>query len=549
MAQRTGAQAVIDSLLAQGVDTIFGIISTHMMEIYDALYDHQDVIRFISTRHEHGAALMADGYARSTGKPGVCFTSTGPGAANSMGGLGEAYFASSPVLSITSTAEEHLYGRGLGETHAIKDQLGMFSTVTQWSHHVTQPDEIPDRIYEAFERFQTRRPRPVAIEIPVDIQSDSADMEVPQVRNFAPPSPDLQEVERAAQLLMSGKRVAVWAGNGVHRSGATQELLRLAEALGVPVLTTGPGKGAVPDDHPLALGPFGGFPGWTPKPDEDPLLDFVNSLDTILVIGSSLPHIHTKAWGLKLPANLIHVDIDAESIGKLYETSTAVVGDAKAVLGHLIPAIQGRPSQLEPGFDREVRKLKKDISAYWWREMPNQMRCMEAIRSVAARDAIFMGDVNMATHHGSLYCLPVYEPRTHIVSAWGGLGFALPAAAGAKAGLPNRQVICMTGDGGLQFNIQELGTCVQYGLNPVVLVFNDNAWGVLRDHQREAYHGRFIGSDLRNPDFVKLAGSYGANAARVTSIKEIGPALEDALTSDVLTLIDVATPNGFENFS
>ena len=553
MAQLKGGQAVVESLRAQGVDTIFGIISIHIMDVYDALFDHQDAIRFIGTRHEHAAALMADGYARVTGKPGVCLTSTGPGAANSMGGMGEAHFSSSPVLNITSTAEEELYGRGLGATHEIKDQRGMFATVTQWACHVSHPDEIPDRIYEAFERFQTRRPRPIAIEIPVDVQAQVAEMEIPQVRRFPPPDGDPALVERAAQLLLSGKRVAVWAGSGVNHSGATPELIRLAEALGVPVFTTSAGKSAMPDDHPLALGVFGGYPGWNPSPIEDPLKTFMNSLDVLLVVGSSLPYSRTKdpvrARGVQLPPNVIHVDIDPESIGKVHETAMGVVGDAKTVLSQLIAAVQGKSSQLAAGFDREVKELKEKASNYWWQVMPNQMKTMEAIRGVAARDAIFMADVNVAVHRGATWCLPTYEANTYFIPHWSGLGFAFPAAGGAKAGLPDRQIICLTGDGGFQFNMQELGTCVQYGLNPVVMVFNDNAWGVLKERQRDFLGGRFIGTDLRNPDFVKLAESYGANGVQVRSVRELAPALESALKSDVLTLIDVQTPNGFENFT
>ena len=548
MAQLKGGQAVVESLRAQGVDTIFGIISTHMMEVYDALYDHTDAIRFISTRHEHAAALMADGYARVTGKPGVCFTSTGPGAANSMGGMGEAYFASSPVLNISSTAEEHLYARGMGAIHEIKDQLAMFATVTQWSRHAGHAEEIPDRIFEAFQRFQTRRPRPIEIEIAVDAQHQVAEMEIPRIRQFSPPEGDAASLERAAQLLLSGKRIAVLVGSGVHRSGATEELSRLVDTLGIPVFTTPEAKGAIPDDNPLCLGVHGGIPS-SAGAVEDPLQGFLDSLDTILVVGSSLSISKTKARGLRLPLNLIHVDIDAESIGKVYDTAVGVVGDAKEVLRQLNSAVQGKSPELVARFDQESRVLKKRILDYRWQVMPNQMKTMEAIRSVMARDAIFAGDVNVATHRGASYCLDIYEPRTYMTSHWGGLGFAFPAALGAKAALPDRQVVCVTGDGGFQFNIQELGTCVQYGLNPVVMVFNDNAWGVLKSVQRTRYEGRFIASDLHNPDFAKLAEAYGANGVRVTSVKELVPALDSALKSDTVTIIDVLTPNGFSDFT
>ena len=376
-------------------------------------------------------------------------------------------------------------------------------------------------------------------------------MEIPQSSDFRPPGADPDAIERAARLLLSGKRVAIWAGTGVHRSGATPKLVKLAETLGIPVLASADGKGAIPDDHPLFLGVLTGFPGSTIGADsaDDPLRIFVESLDTLLVVGSSLQHTRTKALGLQLPKNLIHVDIDPDAIGRLYDTAAGVVGDAGVVVEQLVSVVQGKSSELDTGFDEETRQVKKKISAYWWDTMPNQMRTMKVIREATARDAIFFGDVNVSTHSGAVYCLPIFEPRTFMTSAWGGLGFAFPGSVGAKAGLPDRQVVCITGDGGFQFNIQELGTCVQYGLNPVVMVFNDNAWGVLKGQQKSRYNGRFIASDLHNPDFVKLAESYGANAARVTSVEEIAPALESALKSDVVTLIEVLTPDGFDNFT
>ena len=360
MAQLTGTQAVIESLRAQGVDTVFGIISTHMMDIYDALYDHRDAIRFISARHEHAVALMADGYSRVAGKPGVCLTSTGPGAANSAGGLGEAYLASSAVLNITSQAEEALYQRGLGATHETKDQLTMLSTVTQWAAHVSQPEEVPDRIYEAFQAFQVRRPRPIAIEVPVDVQGQRADMEIPRAMQAAAPPPDPAAVDQAARMLLGGRRVGVLAGGGVHRSGASGELVELAEALGLPVFTTPGGKAAIPEDHPMALGLYGGLPGGAPT--DDPLKAFIDGLDTVLVVGSSLGHSKTRTRGLNLPPNLVHIDIDPESIGKNYHTALAVVGDARSVLRQVADSVKGKPAQQDPRLAQEVRDLKEPAS-------------------------------------------------------------------------------------------------------------------------------------------------------------------------------------------
>ncbi len=541
-------QATVQSLRAHGVDTIFGIISSHTMEIFDALYDYRDTIRFISSRHEHAAAMMADSYARVTGKPGVCLTSTGPGAANSMGGMGEAYFASSPILNITSTAEEPLYERGLGTIHETKDQLSMFHSVTQSSCHISQPGEVPARIQEAFQKFQTRRPQPIAIEIPVDIQGQAAEMELPVTSREVPPGADPDLVNQAASLLLAGKRVGVFAGTGVHRSGATRELTRLVETLGLPVFTTPNGKGSVAEDNPLCLGMYGGEYHFPPGELPDPRRGFMNSLDTLLVVGTSLSHFRAKSQGLEQPPYLIHLDIDPESLDRWYNTSVALLGDAATVLAQLNSAIGGRSAQLESGFAGEVRQARGHIAAYKRTTMPNETKVMQAIRRVAARDAIFVGDVSVCVHRGSNYCLESYGQRTYMTPAWGGLGFALPAAAGAKAGRPDQQVICLTGDGGFQFNLQELGTCVEYRLNPVVIVFNDNAWGLLRYFQKTRNNGRYIASDLRGPNFAKLAESYGANGVQVSSLTELVAALKSALQSDTLTVIDVQTPDGFAAF-
>ena len=549
MTKMSAARALVESLRAQGVDTIFGIISSHTMEIFDALYDHRDAIRFISARHEHAAAMMADGYARASGKPGICVTSTGPGAANAMGGLGEAYFASSPVLTITSTPEEALYERGLGTMHEIKDQLGMLSTVTQHSVHVSNAEDTPEQVRAAFERFQRRRPRPIAIEIPVDVQEHVAEVEIPPKVRVPAAAADEDAVGAAAEILAAGGRVGVLAGTGVHRSGAAPELTRLVERLGAPVFTTANGKGAIPEDHSLSLGMYGGEYNFPPGGLEDPRQVFADSLETLLVVGSSLSYFRAKSQGLPQPPHLIHLDIDPASMDKWYTADVALAGDAKTVLAQLNAALSGRNLQSDAAFEREAGEARRRIIDYKRRTMPNETEIMTAIRAAAARDAIFVGDVGVCNHRGANYCLDIYTQRSYIAPAWGGLGFGLPAAAGAQAAAPDRQVICITGDGGVQFNIQELGTCVQYGLKPVILVFNDNAWGLLRQYQENRYDGRYIASDLQSPDFTRLAAAYGARGVQAASLAEMVMALEEALTAETVTVIDVETPRGFANFS
>ncbi|MCY4089327.1 MAG: thiamine pyrophosphate-binding protein [Caldilineaceae bacterium] len=549
MTKMSAARALVESLRAQGVDTIFGIISSHTMEIFDALYDHRDAIRFVSARHEHAAAMMADGYARASGNPGICLTSTGPGAANAMGGLGEAYFASSPVLTITSTPAEALYERGLGMMHETKDQLGMLSTVTQHSVHVHRPEDAPKQVRAAFERFQRRRPRPIAIEIPADVQEHVAEVEIPPQVRIRAAAADEDAVGAAADILAAGGRVGVLAGTGVHRSGAAPELTRLVERLGAPVFTTANGKGAIPEDHPLSLGMYGGEYNFPPGGLEDPRQVFADSLETLLVVGSSLSYFRAKSQGLPQPPHLIHLDVDPASLDKWYTADVALVGDAKTVLEQLNAALSSRNLQSDPAFEREVGETRRRIIDYKRRTMPNETEIMKAIRAAAARDAIFVGDVGVCNHRGANYCLDIYAQRSYIAPAWGGLGFGLPAAAGAQAAAPDRQVICITGDGGVQFNIQELGTCVQYGLKPVILVFNDNAWGLLRQYQENRYDGRYIASDLQSPDFTRLAAAYGARGVQAASLAEMVKALEEALTAETVTVIEVETPRGFANFS
>ena len=549
MAKMSVARALVESLRAQGVDTVFGIISSHTMEIFDALYDHRDAIRIISARHEHAAAMMADGYARASGKPGICLTSTGPGAANAMGGLGEAYFASSPVLTITSTPEEAMYERGLGTMHETKDQLGMLSTVTQHSVHISRAEDAPEQVRAAFERFERRRPRPIAIEIPADVQEHVADVEIPPPVPIPTGAADKDAVDAAADILAAGGRAGVLAGTGIHRSGAAHELTRLVERTGAPVFTTANGKGAIPEDHLLSLGMYGGEYNFPPGGLEDPRQVFADSLDTLLVVGSSLSYFRAKSQGLRQPPQLIHLDIDQDSIGKWYSADVRLAADARTALGQLNDALADRPCRREEAFTREVSEVRRKIREYKRRTMPNETKIMQAVRASTARDAIFVGDVGVCNHRGANYCLDIYAQRSYIAPAWGGLGFGLPAAAGAQAAAPQRQVVCITGDGGVQFNIQELGTCVQYGLKPVILIFNDNAWGLLRQYQEKRYSGRYIASDLRSPDFAKLAAAYGARGVQAASLAEMVEALEEALDTETVTVIDVKTPHGFANFS
>ena len=541
MPNLTGGQAFTESLKAQGVDTVFGIISIHNLDLFDALLESQDSLRFIGGRLELACGFMADGYARTTGKPGVLITSTGPGAADSVGAVGEAYFSGSPVLEITTNVEQEFLGQGRLSTHETKDQLKMFEAVTDWNAMINQVESIPDHLVEAFQRFQTRRPRPIELEIPTDLLAGRADVEVLGPREPEVPQGDPNKVEQALQLLLKAKRPAIMVGEEVQMLGGTQEIVRLAEALGAPVVTSDGAKGAFPEDHPLSLGQALGRRIW----GENPVQDWLGSCDLVLVLGAILPQRSTLGVQLRLPETLVHVLLDGEAIGKNYPAAVPIVANSQAVVQQWLYAIGDTDVSKGDSFRSEVGSMREEIYQTLQKTWGNELRTMEAIRSVTPRDTIFSLDPTVPTSRASR-CLPIYQPRTFMhPHGWAGLGFAFPAGMGAKVGKPESPVVCVTGDGGFQYNMQELGTAAQYDINPVVLMFNDSAWGVLKKYQQERFGNREFATDLVNPDFVKLFESYGFGGTKVSTVDEMTKALDGAIASGKTHLVEVAIPDGF----
>ena len=544
MPKLTGGQTVIESLKVQGVDTVFGIISIHNLDLFDSLFGSQDSIQFIGGRLELGCGFMADGYTRATGKPGILFTSTGPGAADSMGAIGEAYFSGSPILEITTNVEQEFLGSGKLATHETKDQLGMFKAVTDWNASIPEVESIPDNITEAFDRFQTRRPRPIELEIPTNLLSTEADVEMLTARQPDIPQGDPNQVEKALQMLLKAKRPAILVGEEVQQLGGTQQIIELAEKLGAAVVTSDGAKGAFPEDHPQSLGQIMGKRIW----GENPVHEWLSTCDVVLVRGSILPLRSTSGVGLKLPDTVIHVLLDGEAIGKNYATGIPIVADSRAVTRQLLDGMAGLDVYKGDRFKEEIQSVKEQIYENLKDKWGNELRTFEAIRAATPMDTIFSLDATVATSR-AIRCLPINQPRTFMYPhGWVGLGFAFPAALGAKIGKPKCPVVCITGDGGFQYNFQELATAAQYGINPIVLMFNDNAWGVLKGMQQQNHRGRLIGTDLVNPDFVKLFESYGVEGTKVTSVDQLSKALEDAVASDRIQLIEVQTPDGFGAF-
>ena len=541
MPNLTGGQAVTESLKAQGVDTVFGIISIHNLDLFDALFDQQDSLRFIGGRLELGCGFMADGYARATGKPGVLITSTGPGAADSVGAMGEAYFSGSPLLQVTTNVESDFIGQGRNTTHETKNQLGMFEAVTDWNAMVGEIEAIPDNLLEAFQRFQNRRPRPVELELPTDLLGNRADVEIIGPRDAGIPQGDPARVEQALQILLKAKRPAIIVGEEVQMLGGADEIVRLAEALGAPVVTSDGAKGAFPEDHPLSLGQMLGRRIW----GENPVQDWLGTCDAVVILGSIMPYRSTTGVQLKLPETVVHVLLDGDSIGKNYDATVPIVANSQAVARQWLDAIGDSDVSKGQSYADEVASVKKDIHRTLQETWGNELRVFETVREVAPRETVFSLDPTVPASRAAR-CLPIYGPRKYMhPHGWAGLGFAFPAGLGAKVGQPDSPVICITGDGGFQYNFQELATAAQYDIHPVILMFNDSAWGVLKKYQQDRYGDRLFATDLVNPDFAKLFDSYGFGATRVSTVAELGPALDGAISSGKTHLVEVAIPDGF----
>jgi len=538
----TGGQAIIESLKAQGVDTVFGIISVHNLDLFDSLLESHDSLNFVGGRLELGCGFMADGYARSTGKPGVLITSTGPGAADSMGAIGEAYFSGSPILEITTNVEREFVGSGKLATHETKNQLGMFEAVTDWNASIPQVESIPDNITEAFERFQTRRPRPVELEIPTDLLGTEADVEMLTARQPDIPKGDANQVEKALQMLFKAKRPAILVGEEVQQLGGTAQIVELAEKLGAAVVTADGAKGAFPEDHPQSLGQIMGKRIW----GENPVQDWLGTCDLVVVLGSIMPQRSTTGIGLQMPKDIVHVLLDGEAIGKNYPATVPIVANSQAVVQQWLGAIGTQDVHKGKSFEDDISSIKTKIRSKLEETWSNELNVFETVRSVTPRNTIFSLDPTVGASRATR-CLEIYEPRTYMhPHGWLGLGFAFPAAIGAKVGKPQSPVVCVTGDGGFQYNFQELATCAQYGIHPVILMFNDNAWGVLKGFQQDRFgEGRRFATDLVNPDFVKLFESYGFEGTKVDNVKELGTALENAIASGKTHLVEVQTPEGF----
>jgi acetolactate synthase-1/2/3 large subunit len=523
-ASLTGGQAAVEQLQREGVEVVFGLPGDQTMYLLDAFYDAD--VRWITTRHEQATTYMADGYARAAGRPGVACVVPGVGVYNAASGLATAYACSSPVLLLAGQVNRAGIGKDLGLLHDVHDQLDVVRPVTKWATRVLDPDGLPVAIHEAFVRMATGRPRPTHVEAPPEAFLETTTAPALDATIVEPACADPDRVADAARLLVGAERPLIVGGGGVVLGDATEAFTQLAELLQAVVVTTREGKGAIDDRNPLSVGTM-----WN-NPRLRPVLD---DADVVLAVGTRL-----QGFGFGPQTRIVQLDVDGDEIGRNATVDVALAGDAQRTLAALRDALDGLVGSRPPRA-AETAAMRATIE--------NQQRAIgpaaaivETMRATLPDNAIVVPDTATMGYMSHMH-YKVYEPRTYLPSSYmGTLGFAYPTSLGAKVGRPDRNVVAIVGDGGFLFTATEMATAAQYGINTVTIVFDDGAYGNSNRDQRERFGGREIGTALRNPDWVQLAGSFGIPGVAVPGPEQLGPALREACGADGPVLIACPIP-------
>jgi acetolactate synthase I/II/III large subunit len=523
--EMTGGQALVASLIANGVDTIFALPGVQLDGAFDALYEERGTIRVIHPRHEQAAAYMADGYARTTGKVGACMVVPGPGLLNATAALSTAYACNSPVLCVTGQIQSDLIEFGRGLLHEIPNQLGMIRSVTKYAERATTPPEIPGLVQRAFSEVRRGRQRPVEIEIPPDTLFATAEVELlrpaDRPERFAG---DPEALEQAARILVNARRPLIWSGGGVLRSDASDELRRLAALLQAPVVMTANGKGALSDRDPLAQSILGG-------------IELLREADVIFAVGTRFVDPATAKWGVVPDQTVVQLDIDPGEIARNIPVSIGIEADAKAGIAALADLVE-RNGRERPSRRTELEELKRGVAARA-RAVGPQAEYALAIREALPDDGIFVSEMTQVGYWAN-FAFPVYEPRTYVTPGYQGtLGYGFPTSLGAKVAHPDRPVVSINGDGGFGFCLNELSTMALHGIAAIAIVFTDDAFGNVRRIQQEQFGGRMIASDLLNPDFLKLAEAFGVAGRHADTPEKLRTAVEESIRADEPTLIAV----------
>jgi acetolactate synthase-1/2/3 large subunit len=523
MTTLTGGEAIVSGLVAHGVDTVFGLPGAQVYGLFDAF--HQAQLKVIGARHEQACGYMAFGYARSSGKPGVFSVVPGPGVLNASAALLTAFGCNEPVLCVTGQVPTQFLGKGRGHLHEMPDQLATLRTYVKWADRIEYPGNAPTVVARAFQEMMSGRRGPASVEMPWDVFTQRAATAAAQVLQPLPaPQPDPDLVKQAAALIKASKAPMIFVGSGAIE--AREEIRELAEMIDAPVVAFRSGRGIVSNAHELGLTMAAAYKLW-------PTTDLMIAIGTRAELPASGFRWPYQPSGLKS----IRVDIDPAEMRRL-AADVGIVADARDGTADLVAAVKRAGYAKSRARRGEIRETASAAQAEIQRIQP-QMAYLNILREVLPANAIVTDELSQFGF-ASWYGFPVYEPRTFITSGYQGtLGSGFPTALGAKVANPDKPVVAITGDGGFMFGVQELATAVQFNIGVVTLVFNNNAYGNVRRDQRERFDGRVVASDLVNPDFVKLAESFGVAAARVTAPDQFKAAMEKALAHGGPYLISV----------
>ncbi len=526
MTRMTGGQALVKSITAHGVDTIFGLPGVQLDWFFNALHDEGNNIRVINSRHEQGVAYMAHGYAQSTGKVGAFAVVPGPGVLNTTAALSTSLAANVPVLCVTGQIPSGHIGRGHGQLHEIPDQLAILRGLTKWAERIDHPTHAPAKVAEAFRQLRTGRPQPVALEMPLDQLAGSCDVDLLEAATaYARPPVDDDAVAKAAALLAKAKAPMIFVGSGALACGEAVEAL--AEMIQAPVVGNRMGRGILSNRHPLSLTHFAAHKLW-------------ETADVVLAVGSRLQQPRMN-WGTDDGLKIIHVDIDPVEINRIAAPDVAIVGDAQDIMPALVNSV-GKLAPARASRADEMMAVKGEVHALLEDKLAPQMSWIKVLREGLDDDGIYVDELTQVGYV-SRVAMPIYHPRTFLTSGYQGtLGSGLATAIGAKIAYPDRQVLSINGDGGFMYNVQELATAVKYNVAVVAIVFADGAYGNVRRMQQNLYDNRTIASDLTNPDFVALAESFGCAAYRAETPEELAKTLPEAFKQSVPVVIEVPFP-------
>ena len=519
----TTAQAIVKSLRNHGVNTVFGLPGIQLDYLFNAFHDEGNSLRIVHPRHEQAAGYMALGYAQASGQAGVFAVVPGPGLLNTTAAVATAYGCNAPVLALTGQIPSNAIGKGYGLLHEIPDQLDLIRGLVKWAARIEHVSEASSLVREAFFQLTSGVTKPVELEVAMDVLGREGMVQLREpAKPWTPPEPDPELIVAAAKLLGLSQRPLIVCGGGAVNAG--ESLLEIAEMLQAPVVSHRMGAGVVSDQHYLSQNLVGGHNLWA-------------DTDVVLAVGTRFQQ-QSMTWKLDDSIKVIRIDLDPVRLNQFERPEVGIVADADVALRELVVALH-KTNPRRPSREDELVGLKASIAADLAQKLKPQMGFLRVLREALPEDGIYVEELTQVSYVGRAM-FPVYQPRTFLSSGYQGtLGAGFPMALGAKVAHPEKPVLSVNGDGGFMFNVQELSTAAMHGIDVVAVVFNDGAYGNVKRMQEDLYDGKVVGTELRNPDFVKLGESFGIDTCRVKTPKALGVAVERAFSSKGASLIEV----------